>query len=391
MPKALLTATVQSHIAQFHEPAIRLLKEHGYEVHVAARDNLAQKIGLTLSSPDRVFDVPFERSPVSPRNLAAARQLSGIMRETQYDIIHCNTPVAGVLTRLFGQRARAGGAKLVYTAHGFHFFKGAPPQNWLLYYPLERFLARFTDVLVTINTEDYARARSFPARSVRYVPGVGVDLEKFADASVPASITRTSLGLRDDDFVVLSVGELNDNKNHRTVIRALAELNDARMHYLICGNGPRRQQLEKLARDAGVGERVHFLGYRRDIPQVLAAADVFCLPSFREGLPLSVMEAMAASKPVVCTGIRGNVDLVEPGRGGFLIDPPDDVAGYATALDALSANPREREEMGAHNRLAVRRCSDAAIAEDLRQAYGLHSGLRHSGDDAQTDGVRSIS
>lgn len=371
MPKALLTATVQSHIAQFHEPAIRLLKAHGYEVHVAARDNLAQKNGLTLSWPDRVFDVPFERNPLSPRNAQAFRQLRAIVRAGDYDIIHCNTPVAGVLTRLLGQRARARGAKLVYTAHGFHFYAGAPAQNWLLYYPLERFLARFTDVLITINTEDYARARRFPARSVRYVPGVGVDLEKFADASVPASVIRPSLGLRDDDYVVLSVGELNDNKNHATVIRALAQVRDARMQYLICGNGPRRQQLGDLARNEGVHDRVHFLGYRRDIPDLLAAADVFCLPSFREGLPLSVMEAMAAGKPVVSSRIRGVEDLVDPGQGGVLIEPANSVQKFAEALGSLVKDKARRAEQGRHNRERVRDFSAAAVNSVLASVYGL--------------------
>lgn len=371
MPKALLTATVQSHIAQFHEPAIALLQEHGYEVHVAARDNLAQKNGLTLTSPDRIFDVPFERNPLSPRNVRAFTQLRAIVRAGDYDIIHCNTPVAGILTRLVGQRARDAGAKLVYTAHGFHFFKGAPLLNWLVYYPLERVFARLTDVLVTINKEDYARAARFPASRVQYVPGVGVDLQRFGEAPASSSALRREFGLADDDFVVLSVGELNDNKNHATVLRAMAQTETPRMHYLICGNGPRREQLEALARELGIEGRVHFLGYRRDIPLVLGMADVFCLPSFREGLPLSVMEAMAAGKPVICSGIRGSVDLVAPGEGGVVIDRANDVAGFAKALDVLSADSELRRTMGQHNRQRVRGFSTDAVTAALADVYRL--------------------
>lgn len=370
MPRALLTATVQSHIAQFHEPAIALLHQHGYEVHVAARDNLAQKNGLSLTTPDRVFDVPFERNPLAPRNARAFRELRRIIGEGDYDIIHCNTPVAGVLTRLLGQRARKAGARLVYTAHGFHFFKGAPLVNWVAYYPLERALARFTDVLVTINKQDFARAEGFPAGSVRYVPGVGVDLQRFGAVLAPSAELRREFGLAADDFVVLSVGELNDNKNHATVLRAMAHPAAPRMHYLICGNGPRRQQLEDLARELGVGGRVQFLGYRRDIPVILSLADVFCQPSYREGLPLALMEAMAAGKSVVCSRIRGSVDLVDEGTGGMVVDAGD-VAGFANAFAALAGNGYRREEIGLHNRRRVQEFSIRAVLSAMTSVYAL--------------------
>ena len=371
MPKALLTATVQSHIAQFHEPAIRLLHEHGYEVHVAARDNLDVKEGLTLTSPDRIFDVPFERSPASPRNLLALRQLRTIMRDNDYDIIHCNTPVAGVVTRLAAAPYRRKGTTVVYTAHGFHFFAGAPLLNWLAYYPVERFLARVTDVLVTINREDYARAVRFPAGTVQYVPGVGVDLQRFGVDAAPSAELRRELGLSDDDFVVLSVGELNENKNHATVLRAMAQSTEPRMHYLICGNGPRREQLESQARELGIDARVHFVGYRRDIPEMLAMADVFCLPSFREGLPLSVMEAMAAGKPVVCSGIRGSVDLIDPHQGGVVVAGADQALAYAEAFERLAGDADARRAMGKHNRDRIRSFSTDAVTAALMDVYGL--------------------
>lgn len=370
MPKALLTATVQSHIAQFHEPAIALLQEHGYEVHVAARNNLAQKNGLTLTTPDRVIDVPFERNPLSPRNIQALRQLRKIVRTGGYDIIHCNTPVAGILTRLVAAPLRREGTTVVYTAHGFHFFKGAPLLNWLVYYPLERAFAGMTDVLLTINKEDYARAKTFSSATVHYVPGVGVDLQRFGTSSATRCEARRALGLAHDDFVVLSVGELNDNKNHATVLRAMAQVETAGVLYLICGNGPRREKLEVLARELGVSERVHFLGYRRDIPSILAAADIFCLPSFREGLPLALMESMATGKPVVCSRNRGSVDLIDAGVGGVIVDPVD-VAGFAGAFDRLAADSELRQAMGRHNLHRVRMFSDEAVTMALAAVYAL--------------------
>lgn len=371
MPRALFTATVMSHLAQFHGPAIALLREQGWQVDVAARDNLAEKNGLVLPEVERAFDVPFERNPLHRCNVRAARDLARILGETKYDLIHCNTPVAGVLTRLLAQRARAAGARLVYTAHGFHFYRGAPLRNWLAYYPLEWALAFLTDVLVTINTEDHARAKRFPARRVVYVPGVGVDVDKFASPRNDVAEVRKGLGLPTDAFVVLSVGELNDNKNHRTIIRALAQLDDPTVHYLICGNGPRREQLAQLTSELGVDARTHFLGYRRDVPDMLAASDVFCLPSFREGLPLSVMEAMAAGKPVVCSRIRGAEDLIQQDVGGSIVDRPGDVNGFADALRGLVSDAARRTAFGAHNRRRVEAFSTGAVFSALRGVYGL--------------------
>jgi glycosyltransferase EpsD len=370
MPKALLTATVQSHIAQFHEPAIALLQEHGYEVHVAARDNLAEKNGLTLSTPDRVLDVPFERNPLSPRNVRALRQLRNIVMSGGYDLIHCNTPVAGIVTRLVAAPLRRRGTIVVYTAHGFHFYTGAPLLNWIVYYPLERAFAGLTDALITINREDYVRAMKFPSATVHYLPGVGVELQRFETAPAPGANLRRELGLAPDDFVVLSVGELNENKNHATVLRAMAQMKTPVIHYLICGNGPRREELEDLARQTGVSERVHFLGYRRDIPSILASADIFCLPSFREGLPMALMEAMAAGKPLVCSRIRGSVDLVDPGEGGVIVEPSD-ISGFARAFDRLAADSELRQAMGRHNRERVRAFSTDAVTMALAEVYGL--------------------
>lgn len=378
MQKALLTATVLSHIAQFHKPAIRLLKEHGYEVHVAARDNLAEKNGLTLALADQVFDLPFERTPLALNNLTAYRRLRSIIDEGNYDLIHCNTPVGGIATRLASRHARAAGAKVIYTAHGFHFFTGGPPANWM-YYPLERAFARLTDTLITINQEDYARAERFPAGAVSYVPGVGVDLKRFATPALDAvQSIRQQLHLSDQDFVVLSVGELNYNKNHSTVLHAMAQAQIPQMRYLVCGNGPRREYLEELAVTLGINDRVHFLGYRRDIPELMYAADAFCLPSFREGLPMALMEAMAASMPVVCSGIRGNSDLIDAG-GGVIVTPSDSVTGYVEALARLEGDPELREAMASRNRKRIADFSVESVRTSMSSIYGLdystHAGL----------------
>lgn len=369
VPRALLTATVLSHIAQFHQPAIDLLKEAGYEVHVAARNNLDQKPGLTLTGVDRVIDVPFERSPLTPKNFSAARRLRQVLRDTDYDLIHCHTPVAGLLTRLCGQRSRRRGARMLYTAHGFHFFKGAPLANWLVYYPIEWLSAFGTDVLITINQEDFRRAARFPSRSVEYIPGVGVDVHRFGGPIADPSEIRRSLGLAEDAFVVLSIGELNANKNHQTVIRALSMLEDANIRYLICGNGPLLSLLQDQTEELGLDDRVQFLGYRRDIPALLAIADLFCLPSFREGLPLALMEAMASGKAVVASRIRGVSDLLPDTHGGMSVPDPRSVDGFTEAIRTLAGDDDRRQTAGAHNREYITAFSSAAVIRKLRRIY----------------------
>jgi len=258
---------------------------------------------------------------------------------------------------------------MIYTAHGFHFFEGAPLRNWFLYYPLEWISAFGTDVLITINKEDYRRAKRFHAGTAKYVPGVGVDVERFGVRPADSSVIRRDLGLSENSFTVLSVGELNDNKNHKTIIKAISLLKAPSVRYLLCGDGPGRLDLERLAQDLGIADRVKFLGYRRDIPELLAAADVFCHASFREGLPLSLMEAMAAGKAIVASRIRGAVDLIIPDIGGILIEEADDSVAFASALDSLAANTNITRQMGRHNAESVRSFSAANVISFMKRVY----------------------
>ncbi|GJM69130.1 hypothetical protein HMSSN036_13460 [Paenibacillus macerans] len=237
------------------------------------------------------------------------------MRRERYELVHVHTPNAGAICRLAA--AWAGGGKVLYTAHGFHFYSGAPWRNWLLYYPLERLMARFTDVLITINREDYERAARFPVRGkAAYLPGVGVDLGEFAPASAAeAARLRRELGLAPGDFAILCIAELNGNKNQRQLLEALRELRGRAVPavLLLAGTGGRERHYRRLAEDLGLREAVRFLGYRKDIPQLLQAADVLALSSRREGLPRALLEGLAAGKPLVATDVRGSRDW--PSRG----------------------------------------------------------------------------
>lgn len=322
MPKVLITATLQSHIAQFHKPTINALKEMGYTVHVAAHNNLHLKKNLTLTEPDEIFEIGFSRSPYSLQNLKALKELKKLIKEGNYDIVHCNTPVGGVMTRLACKGLRKKGLKVIYEAHGFHFFKGGSRLNWLLWYPIEKIFSRFTDSLVLINKMDYELATAkFRAKKTYRVPGVGVNLKQF-DAESTTDF-RKEFKIPEDAPVLLSVGELNVNKNHRAGIKALSLMENKSAHYCIAGNGPLLDELIAFTKECGVEDRVHFLGYRRDLPAIFRETKLFLLPSYREGLGMAAIEAMASGVPLVSSDRHGINDYSIEGVTGYKCHPAD--------------------------------------------------------------------
>ena len=369
MKKVLFVATlVKNHIAEFHLPYLKLFQDMGWQTAVAAKNDYENPADCVIPHCDVFYDVPFERSPLKKGNLTAYRRVKRIIREGGYDIIHCHTPVGAAVARLAARKARRNGSKVIYTAHGFHFYKGAPWLNWLVYFPVEWLLSPVTDVLITINREDYERAkRLLRAKKVVYIPGVGIDTARFRGNAEKGAALRRELGIPDEAAVLLSVGDLNKNKNHRAVLEALARMENRNLHYVVCGRGPLKEELEAFAREKGLADRVRFMGYRDDIPAFYAMADVFVFPSFREGLSVSVMEAMASGLPIVCSRIRGNTDMVEDGVNGYLTEPgnPDSIAGALRRLE----DGEKREEISRNNLEKAEIYSLGVIAEQYRQLY----------------------
>lgn len=342
--KALLVATLQSHIGQFHKPLMKLLKENGWEIHVAARNNLAEKDGLELEYPDVVFDVPFSRSPLSRNNIAAYKQLRAILAANRYDVVHCNTPVGGALARVAANKYRKTGTKVLYTAHGFHFYRGASLFSWLIFYPVEKFLSRFTDKLITINQEDYELARARFHCPVYRLHGVGANSDRYrpVDADEQNAL-KAELGLAGN--VLLIVGELRPNKNQKTAIAMMKEV--LKKHpdtwLLIAGNGPDRDALEAQAQAEGVGDRVRFLGYTTHLDQYVRACDVEIACSYREGMPLNVIEALLCGKPVVASRNRGHCELIHDGVNGYLVDP-DNTDAYTQRICGVQERAKDYSE-----------------------------------------------
>lgn len=345
MKRVLFVATVvKGHINAFHLPCLKWFQEQGYEVHVCAKDDYAPA-PCQIPYCDAYYDVPFARNPFQRTNIKAYKRLKQIVQSNRYDIIHCHTPMGGALGRLAACGVRREGTKVFYTAHGFHFYKGAPPVNWLLYYPVERFLAHFTDVLITINKEDYKRAKGFQAKRVEYAPGVGVDLSTFYPDTSKRQQKRRELGIEDGTLALLSIGELSKRKNHGCVIRALAQERQLDFQYLICGEGPLRGELIGLTQEMGLQGKVRLLGYRKDVADLCQAADIFLFPSLQEGLPVALMEAMACALPCVASQIRGNVDLIEDGVNGQLISPKDG-RGFIDAAARVWKHADDGSRMG---------------------------------------------
>lgn len=370
MKKVLFVATVvRLHLNLFHLPYLRWFHDRGWQVDVAANNDFENPEDCVIPCCDNHYVMPFERSPFKKGNLEAYRQLKQLLDREHYDIIHCHTPMGSVVTRLAAGSARNQGTKVLYTAHGFHFYEGAPLVNWLLYYPVERLLSRRTDLLITMNSEDHRRANTFHAKSVEMVNGVGIDLSRFSEASPEQKAqVRRELGLEDGDIFAMTVGNVIPRKNQAVLVRAVKELGDPRFHLFIAGDGPLEEELKALARELGVEKQVHLLGFRRDVYRLSSSADLFLFSSRQEGLSVSVMEAMACGLPIAASSIRGNTDLIDPGLGGFLA-APDDVSGFADAIRQILAQPETRERMKQHNLKKIREYSIEAVTEQMARLY----------------------
>lgn len=309
--KVLFTATVDSHIIQFHIPFLKWFKEQGFEVHVAT--NGETKIPYC----DKKHKICLERSPIKVNNLRAIKQLKSLINEEKFDIIHCHTPMGSVVTRIAAKKARKKyGTKVIYTAHGFHFFKGAPIKNWILFYPVEKWLSKYTDCLITINEEDYTLAKNhFLCKNVKFVQGVGVDKNKFNFelTETEKEKIRNGLGLNKKDFVIIYPAELSKRKNQIMLLDIMKELKDEgykNIKLLLPGLDSMNGKYQRYAEKLGIKEEVKFLGYRRDIPNLMKISNLAVSVAKQEGLPVNLMEAMMCNLPIVATNCRGNRDLI---------------------------------------------------------------------------------
>lgn len=329
MKRVLMLASVASMIDQFNMPNIALLRKLGYEVDVACNfiegntcsDERVAELKQKLQDMHvRCYQIDFARNiKHMGQNMRALRQVEGLMKQNGYAFCHCHSPIGGVVARIAGHRTKT---KVIYTAHGFHFYQGAPIVNWLVYYPVEKVLSRWTDVLITINHEDYKLAKKkFKMKKLTYVPGIGIDTQREGLSQKEKEEKRKELGIPQDAFLITNAAEFTPNKNQKTVIEAIEQLHNPNIYFVMCGIGQKKAELEQYVKEHGLEEHIRFVGFRNDLHEILQTSDCFVLSSFREGLSVALMEAMAEGLPVVCSRIRGNVDLIKDGEGGILISP----------------------------------------------------------------------
>ncbi len=378
MAKALILTTTGGFLSQFELNNVSLLVENGYQIHYAAnfgvpiyevKDQTLRDMGVVL------HHISIEKSPFKlKKNIWALRELVRIIDREQIDVIHCHNPNGGVLGRLAAFMSKRK-PFVIYTAHGFHFFKGAPLKNWLFFYPAEKFLARFTDRIITINHEDYRMARKFTLRKkgrAVLIPGVGLNTKVYHAPSESeldsAKSLRKEMQIPENAFHIVSAGELNDNKNHKVVIEALAKMPQKDIYYSICGEGPGRQRLEELIAEHGLEDRVFLRGYRYDMYRFWHTADVSVFPSYREGMGMAALEAMACKVPLIAADNRGSREYLFHEENGLVCDPSS-VEDFQQAIQKLYENREYGEHLARRGLETVKRFTIERNEEIMRSVY----------------------
>lgn len=376
MKKALIYTSVASMIDQFNRDNIKILQSLGYKVEVACNFEKGNTIDLDQIEHLKRYlaneNVVWHHIPI-PRKISSLKEImisyrtsKALMNAGNYALMHFHSPIGAAIGRYAARMSRKKGSKIIYTAHGFHFHKGAPLFNWLSFYPIERYLSHVTDTLITINTEDYKRAQKFKTSNITFVQGIGIDTERIGRITLDRTSKRLELGLKPNEQCLLSVGELNPNKNHRLIIQALAKVQEP-FHYFICGQGDELPHLQKLAKQYGLEEKVTFLGYRSDVLDILKMADIYCFPSKREGLSVALMEAMAAGLPCVASNIRGNSDLIDE-NGGFLFELENEEQ-LLTSVRTLINSAGKRKAMGNYNLEKIKGFDKNIINAKMKHIY----------------------
>ena len=366
----LFLATYGDFLATFELSNIMLWQELGCTVHCASNFS-NENYNLKTSKLDEIgvirHEIEFKRNPFKIENLMAYKQLIGLIQQEKIDVVDCHNAVVGVFARLAASRCKLN--KVVYTPHSFFFYEGCPTKNKLIYKSVETYMSRKTDLLVSINKEDYAASIKMPLRGkALYVPGVGVDTKKIFNTPRKRESYCAEFGFPKDSIIFASVGELIHRKNHATAIKAFAEANISNAFYVICGIGELTDELSCLIHDLHLENKVKLLGYRLDAKEIMKAADVFVFPSYQEGLPVALMEAMACGLPCIASRIRGNVDLIDENKGGLFFEP-DDLRKLKEQMITVANAPEKRIQWGKYNQIRIKEFDIENVRTIMRREY----------------------
>lgn len=362
-----VVATLDDMIERFMPPHLQWLLDNGAK----KIDCFCRKTDFVCSELEKmpnvdIIDIPFTRSPFTLSNVKGYKKLKSYFKTHHYDFITCLQPVGGVMGRMIAKKFKI---PCLYTAHGFHFFKGNNKIKNLIFRTIEKHYAKYTDALVTINEEDYQSALKFKAKKVYKINGIGVDLKKYkVNQNLDKAEFKKSLGLGEKDFVITSIGELNENKNTLRLIEVMSKIENKNIKYLICGQGPLKEKYEQAIKTYNLQDRVKMLGFRTDIPDILTITDLYIMPSYREGLSKSMMEAMCYGLPVVASKIRGNVDLLGNNEGGILCNPNDNEA-FKNAIEKIYNEPIYRKALSARNKDYIKSFDINVVLKQMEEIY----------------------
>ena len=346
--KVMMIATTDNMIWQFLIPHIKHLQSMGNTVECVCSktgfwfDELRDKFGF------KMHEIDFGRNPFKLKNLKAYKKLKQLQKQEKFDVVYCQQPVGGLMGRLIGKKFKL---PVIYVAHGFHFFNGNSKIKNIIFKTIEKWLAKYTDVLITINEEDYEASKNWKAKHKYKISGIGFDANKYDNSEFDKKEFKQSLGLGEDDFVVLTVAEFIKRKNYETSLKTIADVNSKNIKYLICGRGVLEDELKQQIKELGIEDRVIMLGYRKDINKIMQVSDIFLLPSNQEGLCLSIIEAMNFGLPIITSRVRGCQDLVAEGGNGFLEGKNDhtafarDIEKLMTSTELYSAMSNKNKEM----------------------------------------------
>lgn len=372
-PKVLIVTALAGFIRSFLDNDINILQSMGYEVHCAANkfhpgaeeiDNYFREKKVIFNQIDFSSD-----NPVSKRSFVAWKQIKKLVKENDYSLVHCHTPIAGALTRWVCRNNRKNGMKVIYTTHGFFFHKGSSIKSWILYYTIEKLMSNYSDMIITINSEDFSNAQKMHCKQVKYINGVGVDTECYTNVTINRNAYRATIGVNATDLMILAVGELSPRKNHQVIIKALGRLNISNAVFVICGNAMKdsatNDLLTKLSREFHV--KTILLGLRKDIPQICHCADIGVMPSTREGLGLAGIEMLASGLPLVTSNVQGILDYMVDGETGYVNDPVD-IDGFANSINKLS-KAEERNRMHEKCIAAAKRFDKSISNSQMQKIY----------------------
>lgn len=365
--KVMMLATTDNMIWQFLLPHIKHLQENGNTVEVVCAktgfwfDELKEKHGL------KMHEINFARNPLKLSNFKAYKKLKQLQKERKFDLIYCQQPVGGLMGRLLGKKFRI---PVIYTAHGFHFFKGCSFKSKLIYKTVEKWLSKYTDILITINDEDFEAAKKMKAKHVAKISGIGMEFNKYAPITETKQQIRKSLELNNEDFVIVTVAEFIKRKNYNTMLKTIKELKNAgrNVKFVICGRGQEEENIKAQIKELEIENEVKLLGFRKDINRILTASDMFMLASFQEGLTLSVIEAMSYSLPCVVSDVRGNRDLVVDGKGGFVVETENE-GMFADKIVSLIENENMRKQFAEFNKQESKKYTIESVKAELEEIY----------------------